>query len=266
VRTALAAAAIAVTAVTAAAQAPIVNARIERRTPTQSLAREVDAIAQRAAAGWIGYRVPIVTRRDAGPRRSPTCCGRCRLEAATDLIVLARVESRAIVELRSEPVDCDIDAGGMPLVWLDPVSPDDSVAWLSTLIEQRSSRPAGVAAAALPALALHAAPFASTALVAIARGATASRARGQALFWLAQRASSEALPAITAALDRDPDLQVKKQAVFALSQLPKDDGLPRLMEVARTHRDVEVRRQAMFWLGQSNDPRAIDFFAQILLK
>jgi len=25
-----------------------------------------------------------------------------------------------------------------------------------------------------------------------------------------------------------------------------------------------VRKQAMFWLGQSRDPRAIDFFAEIL--
>jgi len=27
-----------------------------------------------------------------------------------------------------------------------------------------------------------------------------------------------------------------------------------------------VRKQAMFWLGQSKDPRALDFFTQILTK
>jgi hypothetical protein len=27
-----------------------------------------------------------------------------------------------------------------------------------------------------------------------------------------------------------------------------------------------VRKQAMFWLGQSRDPRALDFFAQVLAK
>jgi hypothetical protein len=36
------------------------------------------------------------------------------------------------------------------------------------------------------------------------------------------------------------------------------------MEVARTNKNPEVRRQAMFWLGQSRDPRAIEFFEQIL--
>jgi HEAT repeat protein len=54
--------------------------------------------------------------------------------------------------------------------------------------------------------------------------------------------------------------------VFALSQLPKNEGVPKLMEVARTNKNPEVRRQAMFWLGQSRDPRAIEFFEQILQK
>ncbi len=59
---------------------------------------------------------------------------------------------------------------------------------------------------------------------------------------------------------------MKKKAVFALSQLPKDEGVPKLMDVARTNRNPEVRKQAMFWLGQSNDPRAVKFFEEILLR
>jgi len=42
--------------------------------------------------------------------------------------------------------------------------------------------------------------------------------------------------------------------------------VPKLIEVARSHRSPEVRKQAMFWLGQSHDPRAIQFFEDILLK
>jgi hypothetical protein len=59
---------------------------------------------------------------------------------------------------------------------------------------------------------------------------------------------------------------VQKKAVFALSQLPKDEGVPKLIEVAETNRNVEVRKQAMFWLGQSNDPRALDFFEKVLTR
>jgi hypothetical protein len=36
--------------------------------------------------------------------------------------------------------------------------------------------------------------------------------------------------------------------------------------VAKTNRNPEVRKQAMFWLGQSNDPRALDFFEQVLSR
>ena len=72
--------------------------------------------------------------------------------------------------------------------------------------------------------------------------------------------------AITGAIENDPDTEVKKKAVFALSQMPKDEGVPKLIEVAKTNHNPEVRKQAMFWLGQSNDPRALDFFEQVLSR
>jgi len=48
--------------------------------------------------------------------------------------------------------------------------------------------------------------------------------------------------------------------------MPKDEGVPKLIEVAKTNRNHEVRKQAMFWLGQSNDPRALEFFEQVLTR
>jgi HEAT repeat protein len=86
------------------------------------------------------------------------------------------------------------------------------------------------------------------------------------LFWVAQRAGQEAAATISSAIDSDPDTQVKRKAVFALSQLPEDQGVPLLIQVARTHANREVRKQAMFWLGQSNDPRALSFFEDVLRR
>jgi len=68
------------------------------------------------------------------------------------------------------------------------------------------------------------------------------------------------------AIAEDPETEVKRKAVFALSQLPKDEGIPQLIQVARTNRNPEVRKQAIFWLGQSNDPRALSFIEEIVLK
>lgn len=103
-------------------------------------------------------------------------------------------------------------------------------------------------------------------LVSVARTDSEPRLRGEALFWLGQKAGQKVAAAIRERIDQDPDTEVKKKAVFALSQLPKDEGVPLLIQVARTNTNAEVRRQAMFWLGQSKDPRAIDFFAEILGK
>ena len=101
-------------------------------------------------------------------------------------------------------------------------------------------------------------------MIRMAHDDTSSHVRGQALFWLAQKAGKKAVGTITGAIENDPDTDVKKKAVFALSQLPKDEGVPKLIEVAQTNRNPEVRKQAMFWLGQSNDPRALQFFEKVL--
>jgi HEAT repeat protein len=102
------------------------------------------------------------------------------------------------------------------------------------------------------------------ALIQIARTHVDAATRGEAIFWLGQKAGTKASAAITERIDQDPDTEVKKKAVFALSQLPKDQGVPLLIKVARTNTNSAVRKQAVFWLGQSRDPRAIDFFAEVL--
>jgi HEAT repeats/PBS lyase HEAT-like repeat len=109
-------------------------------------------------------------------------------------------------------------------------------------------------------------PEAIPTIIRVAKEDKAPSVRSQALFWLSQKASKQSSAAINEAIERDPDTEVKKKAVFALSQLPKDEGVPRLIQVARTHSNPVVRKQAMFWLGQSRDPRAIEFFEQVLVK
>ena len=345
------------------AQGRVSNSRIDTRPAAQGLEREIRSVAT-GGVKWIGYRAPMV----AGHRRM--CCfdtiadsdtlsgGMCRLEGgsgvsmstggdtiqrggrvialepATEFLILARFEDGTVTRVRTFTPDCDIDAGGMPITWFTDVKPDESVAWLSSLVT--STAAAGgepkdrVVKTALSAVALHnvpsadralesfvasnrpewlrgdtafwlgstrgdagarllqkmiaedpsdsvrdkvtfglsvsSTPSALTTLINTARNDQSRKVRGQALFWLAQKAGKEAMAAITGAIDNDPDTEVKKKAVFALSQLPKDEGVPKLIEIARSNRNPAVRKQAMFWLGQSNDPRAVKFFEDVLLK
>ena len=95
----------------------------------------------------------------------------------------------------------------------------------------------------------------------------ARETRQQAVFWLSQAAGDAATAGLDtlvgeAALDRD----VREHAVFALSQRPRDEGVPVLLRIARTNRDPEIRRKAIFWLGQSQDPRALALFEELLGK
>lgn len=272
-----------------ARQPRITNGRIEPRAATAPLDREIRALASRQTEPiWIGYAAPA--RR--GDHRmccwsgdgGGDCCTGCRLEpgvasAVTSLhqqsraiplesgdtfFVLYRVEKGEVSRIRIFSDDCPLDAGGRTLHWLTGVREDDSVSFLASFTS--TSSPNRLVDSALSALAMHRTQAALDRLLVAARDGATSHVRGQALFWLGQRAGDKAVGAISDAIANDPETEVKRRAVFALSQLPKSEGIPRLIQVARTHTNPAVRKQAMFWLGQSGDARALQFFQEILFK
>ena len=152
------------------AQGRITNAKAETRSASQGLGREMRAIAARPGVTWVGYQVPMI----AGQRHmccydtfqdSGACCGVCQLEngsgvtlstgdnpapgsrialeAPSEFFVLARYEGGANTRIRTFTTDCDVDGGGMTLIWLREVAPDESVAWLRSLLEGSETRGAG---------------------------------------------------------------------------------------------------------------------------
>lgn len=103
-------------------------------------------------------------------------------------------------------------------------------------------------------------------LLALARNENAPRkARKSALFWVGQEAAEEVTKGLQeVAEDEKQESEIRKSAVFALSQRPKDQAVPALIKTARTAKDPQIRKSAVFWLGQSDDPRAVEFFEEIL--
>jgi hypothetical protein len=248
------------------AQSQFANAQLTSRQATRALDVEIQSVAAQGGPAWIAYRVATVR----GPQHmcnSSWNSTKVMLEPATELTILVRVENGRIERLEAVTPDCEVDAGGLPVVWLEGISSTQSAAWLTAQVQsadtsgQRDSR---VVNSALRALIWHPGDAPIATFVALARDDRRPHVRGQALFWLSQRAGQQAVGAIRNAVDNDPETEVKRKAVFALSQLPKDEGVPLLIEIARSNRNREVRRQAMFWLGQSKDPRAVSFFEQVL--
>jgi len=89
--------------------------------------------------------------------------------------------------------------------------------------------------------------------------------RKQAVFWLGQAAGEAATRGLDSlTTDEHGELEVRKQAVFALSQRPDNEGVPALIHIARSSPSGELRKTALFWLGQSEDPRALALFEEIL--
>ena len=109
-------------------------------------------------------------------------------------------------------------------------------------------------------------PAAVDDLIGIAKSDKDVGVREQAIFWVGQKAGHKAIAMLKDTVENDPEVGVKKKAVFALSQLPKDEAVPELLHVAQTNASPTVRKEAIFWLGQTHDPRALDYFEQILSK
>jgi hypothetical protein len=146
----------------------------------------VRVVAARGTPAWIGLRIP------AAGGNTWFCDAPVHLEPATELLVLARVDPAAtgnVERLRLFTPDCELDLGGLPLVMLERVSADASVAWLDSLARASSSDEhwrSRVARPALTALGATGTPAASRALIAIARAGGPTWLRREAVQWLAR--------------------------------------------------------------------------------
>lgn len=335
-----------VSALASAQQPKVINAQLHTQSASAGLTAAVDQLKHSNGPAWIGYVVPAIpgsrfsmcSNEDSS--RQEGCCGVYRLEnennnyrssdgdyaTDTSIAVLARIDNNAVDKIRFIGSSCQLDAGGLPFIWLTDVKPDDSIAWLSSLVTIDDKRHSDQA---LAAIAMHQTPVATTVLekfassssplwlrekgafwlgagrghdgyealkklmndpdpefrkklsfdlfvskdaaavddlIAMAKSDKDVGVREQAIFWVGQKAGHKAVAMLKDTVENDPELGVKKKAVFALSQLPKDEAVPELLHVAQTNASPTVRKEAIFWLGQTHDPRALDYFEQILSK
>lgn len=263
-------------------QPDFVNARIVARAAQPDVARAIGTVVtSQGEPAWIAYEVPALNNDAFGrgdgwsercrleqqrvdPATSAPLPGPIKLEPAANLLVLVRVQTNEIQRVRTLSADCQVDAGGLQIFWLGDVNAAQSVDFLKTLVNPAlNAAMRDHSESALSAIALHRDAAASGAIVDLAKNGS-PRLRQRALVWIARRAESQALGIISQAIDSDPDVDVKRQAVSALGQLPKNDGIPLLIKLARAHTNPVVRKQAMQRLGQSNDPRALSFFEEVL--
>jgi HEAT repeat protein len=110
-------------------------------------------------------------------------------------------------------------------------------------------------------------PQAEDKLFAVARGGagTSAELRRHAIHMIGERASKRSLDLLRETVESSSaETQVQMQAVHAISERPAEESVPLLIKVARTHPNQQVRRRAIHVLGESGDPRALEFFREVL--
>jgi len=91
--------------------------------------------------------------------------------------------------------------------------------------------------------------------------------RKQAIRLLGERAGKKSLDFLSAtAQSSDGNAEVQVQAVRAISEHHSQESVPLLIKIAKTHPNQLVRKQAIRSLGESGDPRAVEFFREVLMK
>ena len=91
--------------------------------------------------------------------------------------------------------------------------------------------------------------------------------RRQAIRLLGERVGKRSFDFLSqTAQSNDANVEVQIQAVRAISERRSDESVPVLIKIARTHPNQQVRKQAIRSLGESGDPRAVEFFREVLTK
>jgi len=101
----------------------------------------------------------------------------------------------------------------------------------------------------------------------VARNDSSMDLRRQAIRLLGERATKRSLEFLsTTAQSPDSNAEVQVQAVRAIGDRHSEEVVPLLIKIAKTHPNQLVRKQAMRSLGESGDPRAVEFFREVLMK
>jgi hypothetical protein len=293
-----AAATLALFALTLAAQPRLLtNAKVDTRSAAAGLEREFRGLLTlEPQPAWIGWTVPSVRSYGLGceyvSHDGWSAPGVIHLEPPDHAVILFRVVNHGLERIRALSPDCEIDAGGVPVHWLNDVKPAESVGLLASLAADSEIRSNG----ALGAIAVHDDAAADTALDRFAAAGQPEDLRRRAIGWLgsargrhglktlrsllssdasttlrervigaiASSREPDALGLVISTARNDRDSQVQRRAISALGNLPAGKGVPVLIEIAQAGKSVEVRKHAMNALEQTHDPRALAFFEQVL--
>lgn len=239
-------------------QPNITNARLETRAFTGNLVAQLHA----STPTWFGYAVKSVRIDDGNEchsqlergwetRGEKSDAGPVHLEPSTAAVVLLRVTGYEIQKVQAHPLSCQIDADGMPVVWLTGVPSGASIDFL-----ERQMRSDDTLEGALLAISLHDDPQADTVMDRLTHPEQPEKVRDKAIFWLGVNRGARGVEILGNLLKNDRSEQIRDKAVFGLFVSKQPEALALLINAAKNDPSGHVRGQALFWLAQKAGQRA----------
>ena len=275
----------------------LTNAKVDTRSAAAGVEREFRALLTgEPQPAWIAWTVPSVRSYALGceyvSHDGWAAPGVIHLEPPDHAVILFRIVNHTLERIRALSPDCEIDAGGVPVHWLNDVKPAESVALLAGWVASSEISRNG----ALGAIAMHDDAAADAALDRFAATGQPEDLRRRAIGWMgsargrhgmetlrsllandansavraraiaaiAESKEPDALALVVATARDDRDQQVQQRAISALGNLAAGKGVPVLIEIAQKSPSVDMRKHAMNALQQTHDPRALAFFEQVL--
>ena len=227
-----------------------------------------EAVAAAAPGTWVEYEVPLE------PGAGSPCCferhggrqvrGGCTLDGSDwnvavgsdsdgDILrVFARRAAQGVDRVRSLGASCPFETGVARVAAIGAVDAGAAAQWMAAQVARLDRRERD---GAMMALALHAGPAATAALVRLAEPGSAATLRREALFWLGEARGADGLPFLLQTLAQETDAALLRHAVFALSLSSAPGAADSLRRMARHDERAELRGEALFWLAQVEDPQ-----------
>ena len=260
----------------AMAQQPpkVVNGQFHTEPAGAGLSATVGRFQHSNGPLWLGYEVATVPRQhfsvcsgDAASSTDDGCCGVYLLEdshnnfrssddsqtTVANIDVLVRIDQGAVDRIAFIGTGCRLDAGGLPFTWLTDVKADDSVAWMSGLVNADNKHRTDQA---LAAIAMHSTVQATMALDRFASSANPLWLRDKAGFWLGVERGRDGLLALQKLMS-DPDPEFRQKLAFDLSVNHDPAAVDDLIRMAKSDTDTRVREQAIFWVAQKAGAKAV---------
>ena len=180
--------------------------------------------------------------------------GRGTLGSVTEIFL--KFQSSQLRQVRMFSPECEIDAAGRTVYWLDGVKPDQSVAYLLQGLDSNASSRSDVNGL-VAAIAFHSDPAAGSSLERMLQPERNIDIRNQAAFWIGSTRGSHGLDVLLAAVATEHDPGFLNHVVFSISQSSEQQrALNELMRLARNDPQEQVREQALFWLAQEAGKKA----------